>query len=224
MKGGAAVLAAPALAQVNLLPGDVRQARALGTVKRWLLATGGVTVLAIGTVAGVAHLQTQIAGSQLAQAEAEFAGLQAEQGPLVEVTQIRAERETLRSALAGAMAPEVLWSDYLGAVTAVTPPGVGLITLDYQGAGPLTAAPEAGDPLVSSGVGTLTFTGLAADLPDTAAWADALESVPGLSDVRLRNTTRAAQGGRFSYTISGTIQVDAGALAHRFDPQSEGTS
>jgi Tfp pilus assembly protein PilN len=224
MRNDSAVLVAPALPQVNLLPGDVRQARTLGAVKRWLLVSAGVTAVAVGTVAGVAHLQGQSAASDLAQAEAEFASLQVEQGPFSQVTDVRAELERLRSARDFGVRQEILWSVHLGAVSAVTPPGVGIVTLDYQGATPLAAAPASTDPLIVSGLGTLSFTALAADLPDTAAWSDALETVPGLRDARVTAMNRADAGGRFRYEISGTIQVDERALAHRFDTQSEGDS
>ncbi|GAA2723707.1 PilN domain-containing protein [Cellulomonas aerilata] len=222
MRARTATLAAPARPQVNLLPGDVRQARTLGVVKRWTLVSSGVTLLAIGTVAAVAQLQTQIADSELAQADAESAGIVAEQRPFARITSLRAELETLRSARDHGVAQEILWSDYLGAITAVTPPGVGISTLDYTGATPLAAAPGSADPLVVAGIGAITFTALAADVPDTAAWADALDAVPGFRDVRVTTVDRADKGGDLRYEMTGTIQVDDAALAHRFDPQPEG--
>jgi hypothetical protein len=224
MTGATAMLDAPALPQVNLLPGEVRQARTLGVVKRWFAVSAGVTVLALGTVAGVAHLQVQDADAQLAQAEAEAAEMLAEQRPLAEVTGIRDEVGALSSARAFALGHEILWSPYLGAIAAVTPPGVGISTLDYAGASPLSPVQTSGDPLVRPALGTLTFTALGAQVQDTAAWADALESLPGLRDARVTGTLRDDQGGAFRYEFTGTIQVDEAALAHRFDTEPEGDS
>lgn len=223
MSARTAVLAAPERPQVNLLPPDVRQARTLGVVKRWLLASVGVTAFAVGTVGAVAHLQSQVAQSELAQAEAETAAMQAEQRPFASVRTVQAEVGTLRAARQYALAHEILWSDHLGAIAAVTPPGVGISTLDYTGANPLTAGPVSADPLAASGVGSLAFTALAAEVPDTAAWADALDGLPGLRDVRLTTVDRADKGGDFRYEIAGTVVVDATALSHRFDTP-EGTS
>jgi Tfp pilus assembly protein PilN len=224
MKGGTALLQAPMLPQVNLLPGEVRQARTLGVVKRWVIASAGLTVLAVGTVAGVAQLQVQDAEAQLAKANADSAGMLAEQRPLAQVTGIRDQVATLTSARSFALGQEILWADYLGAIAAVTPPGVAITTLDYAGATPLTAAQVSIDPLVPSGLGTITFSALGTEVRDTAAWADALESLPGLRDARVSGTLRDDQGGDYRYEFDGTIQVDADALAHRFDTQPEGDS
>lgn len=221
MRAATEVLVAPAMPQVNLLPGDVRQARTLGFVRRWLLVSAGVTALAVGTVAGVAELQGQTARSELAQAEAETASMAAEQRPLVDVTTVRSELETLTSARSYGLAPEILWADYLGAITAVTPAGVGIMTLTYSGATPLSGAAVSADPLIRTGVGTLTLTALAAELPDTAAWADALDALPGLRDVRVVTSTRNTLGPSFSYEFTVSVVVDDGALAHRFDATTE---
>ena len=71
----------------------------------------------------------------------------------------------------------------------------------------------------------MTFTAFAREVPDTAAWADALDAVPGFADARIDavavGVTATAD---FRYEVSGTFQVDAGALSHRFDAQPEGTS
>jgi hypothetical protein len=224
MKAAPTVLVAPALAQVNLLPGDIRQARTLGAVKRWLAASVGVTALAVGTVAAVAQLQVQAADSELAEADAASATMVVEQRPLAEVTTVRAQLETLRSARAFGLGPEILWSDYLGAIAAVTPPGVTIATLDYLGASPATAAQASTDPLVATGIGTVTFTAHAAAVPDTAAWADALEALPGFRDVRVSTADLEPGADSLDFRLTGTIQVDTGALAHRFDTDTQGNS
>jgi hypothetical protein len=224
MKPDAAVLAAPALPQVNLLPDDIRRARTLGTVKRWLGLGVGLTALSVGLVAGLAHLQTQAAQSELAQADAEAAGLLAQQRPFAQVVPVRSELESMRAARSFGLAQEISWSDYLGAISAVTPPGVGISSLEYVGATPLAVAPASADPTIPAGVGALTFRAVADDLPDTAAWADALEALPGLRDVRVSTAARADEDGASRYDLTGTVQVDQGALAHRFDSQPEGDS
>lgn len=218
----ATVLVAPATAQVNLLPAEIREARSLGVVKRWLLASVGVTVFAVGTVAGVAQVQTRVAASELSVADAETVQLLAQQGPYAEVTTVRDQLDTLTAARGYALDHEVLWADYLQALLAVTPPGVGISTFDYRGATPIAAAPPSTDPLVGTGVGTVAFTALAQDVPNTADWADAIDAVPGLSDARidvvaLDQSPAAALG----YRISGTFQVSAAALSHRFDPEGD---
>jgi Tfp pilus assembly protein PilN len=222
MRGGAEVMSAPVLAQVNLLPHEVREARTLGVVRRWIFASTGVTAVAVVTIVAVAHVQTSIAGSELAQAQAETTALLTQQRPYAEVNTVRTELESARAARAYALADEILWSDYLGALVAVTPDGVGIASMDYHGTTPLTSAPPSTDPLVDAGVGTLTFTAFARDVPDTAAWADALEGVPGFDDPRIDavSLAEAAVGGR-AYEVTGTVQLDDAAFSHRFDPSPE---
>lgn len=224
MRGATPTLAAPAWPQVNLLPPEIREARTLGVVKRWMLVSVGVTTVAVGTVAGVAQVLVAEANAQLVEAEAETAALLAENQPLGEVVRVQGELETVRTAREYGLATEILWSDYLGAITAVLPPGVRVTTLDYTGQTPLTAAAPSADPLIPAGIGAVSFTALSADLPDVAAWADALDDLPGFRDVRVKTTELQHRGSGLEYSVSGTIQVDDGALAHRFSTQAEDQS
>jgi len=226
MKAPAAAMTAPAFAQVNLLPKEIVQARSLGVVKRWMIASVGVTAVAVGAVAAVGQMQTHSAEAQLAEADAETAQLLAQHGPYQEVTTIRTDLDTVRTARAYALADEILWSDYLGALVAVTPDGVGISSVDFLGATPLSAVQTSTDPLVTAGVGTLTFTAVARDVPDTAAWADALDAIPGFGDTRIDSVMLSPTGsaGVLPYEVNGTVQVDAGAYSHRFDTQPEGDS
>lgn len=224
MRTPTTVLAAPARAQVNLLPIEVRQARTLGVVKRWVAASAGLTVFAVGTVAAVGHVHTQIAAAELSQADAETAQLLAEQRPYVEVTAVRTELETVTAARAYALSHEILWGDYLGALVAVTPDGVAISSMDYRGATPLAAAPTSLDPLVSPGVGTVSFTAMAREVPDTATWAEAIDAVPGFGDARVDAVGLSATPGDHPYEVTGTFQVDAAALSHRVHAQSGANS
>jgi len=225
MRTSTATLAVPSLPQVNLLPPEIREARKLGTVKRWVLVSAGVTPLAVGTLAGVAQVVVTHAESQLAEADAETAALLAESQPFTQVVTVRDQLRTAETARDHALSTEILWGDYLGAVTGALPPGVRITSLDYKGRTPITAGEAAtADPLVRSGVGIVAFTALAADLPDTAAWADALDAVPGLGSVRMNLVELQHRGSALEYSITGAIQVDDGALAHRFAAVAEDQS
>ena len=131
--------------------------------------------------------------------------------------------QAVTAALSFAMADDILWADQLGALVAATPPGVGITGLDYLGASPLTAVEASTDPLVTTGVGRISFTALAEDVPDTVAWAEALNAVPGFSGARISNARMSDEPlpRSFRYQVTGTIEVDSEALSHRFDAQPE---
>lgn len=219
-------LAAPARPQVNLLPAEIVQARSLGVVKRWMLASAGVTAVAVVTVIAVAQVQTQIAESQLSRAEAETGALIVQQRPFAEVTAVQSQLDTLEAAQVAAFGQEILWSDYLGALVAVTPDGIGIASIDFRGATPSAPAPASTDLLVPAGVGTLSFTAAARDVPDTVAWTEALDSVGGFSHARLTTVTLGAADSPpgLPYAVTGTVQVDDHAYSHRFDTRPEGNS
>ncbi len=225
MKRGTAAVAAPTSPQVNLLPEEIRARRTLGTVKRWATGSLAATALVVGAVTAAAVVERGIADSELAQADAETTALLTQQRPFSEVTTVRAEVASVAEARAAALAGEVLWSGYLDALVAMTPDGVRISGLDYLGASPTAPAPASADPLVDAGLGTLTFTAVAREIPDTATWADALETVPGLSDARISSARLGDAGNaEFRYTVTGSVQVDAAALSHRFDTATGGDS
>ncbi len=57
---------------------------------------------------------------------------------------------------------------------------------------PLGDGGVATDPLVTPGVGSISFTGRADTMPDVAAWLDALNSIPGFSGATLTSSARRA--------------------------------
>ena len=225
MKRGTASLGAPLLPQVNLLPEEIRTRRTLGTVRRWTAASLAATALVVAAATGAAVVERGIAEDELAQADAETTQLIAQQQPFSDVTTVRTEVASVTDARAAVLAGEILWSAYLDAFVAMTPDGVRISGLDYLGATPVAPAPAPADPLVAAGVGSLTFTAVAREIPDTATWAEALETVPGYSDARISSAELTDHaGGEFRYTVTGSVQVDVAALSHRFDSTSDGDS
>ena len=58
-------------------------------------------------------------------------------------------------------------------------------------------------------------------MPDTAAWLDALSTVPGFVDAWFSSATIGDQDGTTVYTVNATVQLDNTAFAHRFAATEE---
>lgn len=227
--GGAATTGLP---QVNLLPPEVRSARALKPVKRWM---GIVLVIAVLAVAGgyaLGTLARNSAETELESAHAETARLQAEALQYAEVPVVLGAIDDAELARQLGMSSEVLWADYLGAIEAVIGTEVSIDTL--------AVARTLGDiqgPLEAPAVATMTVTGRSLELPDTVAWIDALDSIPGFANTRVTVATltldttgsedatddEGADGDDGDeeapptyYTFTTSVQVTLDALSGRF--------
>ncbi|GEA88803.1 fimbrial assembly protein [Cellulomonas cellasea] len=203
------------LPQVNLLPPEVRAARGLKAIKKWL----GVSLLGVLTLCVVAYaialVDVSAASRELTSAQEETSRLQAEQQKYAEVPQVLSALELTRQARETGMSTEILWKGYLDAVGAVLPAEVSLETLLVTGATPVMAPAAPTDALQGPSVGQMQFTGRTATLPDTAAMIDALNGVPGLADAWV-STAVVSDSGSSYYTVSATAQITDVAYVQRF--------
>jgi len=209
-------LQAPALPQVNLLPPEIRSARTLSVVKRWL----GIAILLSFTVAalgyGYAVLEERAAHADLDLANATTNDLLAEQARYADVPLVLGQLATIEDARRLGMSTEILWSDYLGAIAVVTPEGVTLESLSYTGASPSVLPTLSANALFGPAAGVITFSGRAPTIPDTAAWMDVLDSIPGLRDAWITVDLIGAGTTQSYYLMTSSVQVDASAYANRF--------
>lgn len=214
--------------QVDLLPPEVRAGRRLKQTKRLLVL--GLLVVVLLAMLGWVFAKLALAGANqdLAQAQSETSRLTTEQGKYADVPKIQGELTRADSAIASATATEVLWKKYFEALRAVTPATVSYDTLDVTMSSDPTSA-TVSDPLQEPSVGQISFTARAKKLPDMAAWMDAVKAIPGFSDPWFTQATLTDQDGSVYYQVTGTIQVNSTALAHRFsatpaDPTKSGSA
>lgn len=219
---GGTVLGAT-LPQVNLLPPEVRAARGLRTVKRWLGISLILTVVLCLAAFGLALVSGASAASELLDAQNETTRLQQEQQKYAEVPQVLGALDQAETARKLGMSTEVEWKKYLDALTSVLPANTNIDTFTVSGATPSTPAAAAADPLQGSSVGQIQFTGRATTVPDTAAWIDALNSIPGFSGAWVTTVavTEDEHSGTY-YAVTGTVQYTEAAYAHRFAAAAEG--
>jgi len=213
-------LLGPALAQVNLLPPEIRASRALGRVKRGL-AFGLVAVLVLAALGyAAAVLRVGSARDQLAIAEADGAQLTEDQQQYAEVPVVLGQLASLDGAREQGFSTEITWKPYLGAILAVMPAGVSLSSIDIVGATPMLASAVPTDPLQAPSVTRIAFAGRSATVPDTGGWIDALNSIPGFSDAWVASVTVAEdESSGVYYSVSSSVQVTDLAYADRFGPE-----
>lgn len=206
----------PRLPQVNLLPPEVHAKRTLSRVKRWLAAVLVLAVLLAAGLVALAVLSQQAAEDELSLQQSETERLLAEQQRYAEVPLVLDQLESIRTARELAMGTEVMWQDYIAAIAATAPEGVSIESANVTAPSPMEPAPIAADPLVGDAVAGITFSANSRTVPDTAAWIDGLNSVPGLADAWFSSASVTEVDGVVFYSVSGTVQVHADARSGRF--------
>jgi hypothetical protein len=211
---------APLVAQVNLLPPEIRASRSLAKVKR-LLALILVAVLGFGVLGYFwATIQVADANEELDSATAETTRLLNAQMEYSEVPQVLGDLDAATQARLLGMSTEVLWAPYLTQLMTTRPPNVVFESIVLTGATPMVAAAPPINPLEGTSVATLTFTGRSSVVPDTAAWIESLETIPNFSDAYVMSLeiTEKEVGGTLTsyYEVIGSVQVTEDAYALRF--------
>lgn len=213
-----ASLVGAALPQVNLLPESVRAGQRLREVRGWfgLAVLVSVLLVAGGWFAGT--LVVSDAQGGLTAEQDRTSALLADKARYAAVTPVMTDLDRADRASLVASGGEVLWADYLGAVTAVLPENVSLQTFSTQLAGADGGVTTA-DPLVTPGIAAITFTGTASAAPDIASLIDSLNSVTGFADARVSVVQRNDQE---LYDVTASVQVTADALSGRLMGSGQG--
>lgn len=204
------------LPQVNLLPPEVRAARALRHVKQWLAIALVVVVAVLAVGYAFAVMQRSSADDQLADAQQDSTQLQNEARKYAKVQPVLKGLKTTKDSRLLAMGTEVLWKPYLDAIAAVLPADVAITTFSVIQGSATQPAPASPDGLTEQGVATIMFTTKARTLPDDAAWTDALNSIPGMYGATSSSDSLEESEDVVAYTVTSMVQVNASALANRF--------
>lgn len=212
--------AEPFWPQVNLLPPEVAAARGLRAVKRWLLL-GLVGVLVVCAAAyGFALTVKSTADTDLLTARNETVALQTEVGQYAEVPRVQGLLASGELAKTQALADEVLWSNYVGAIAVTLPGDTRLESFTASGRTPMADLAVSSDALAHGGVGRIVMIARTPVIPDAAAWVDALDALPGLADTKVNTATIAENDGTVFYRTTVTVEVTSDALAQRFDDET----
>jgi Tfp pilus assembly protein PilN len=211
-------LGAPSLPQVNLLPPEIAAARNLTRIKVWLGVALLMTVVLAAAGFGAALLNGNAATAELETAQSDGARLQGDQAKFAEVPKVLGALADAKAARLVGMSTEVAWTAYLNAISATLPPNVSIDNLSVHGGTPMVPALAPATALQAPSLCTITFAARSMTIPDSAAWADALNSVPGFADAWVSSASVTAQGTTTYYQVVGSVQVNNVALANRFEP------
>lgn len=216
-KGGNVLVAAGSLPQVNLLPENIRAVRRLREARGWFgLAVLVSIVLVVLAFVGGTVLVGQARDGK-AEAEQRTSDLLAQKSQYSAVTPVLADMKLVKAGLVLASAPEVLWAEYNGAISAMLPEGMQLQTLSMQIVGTEEGAVMPSDPLVTPGLYQLTFEARASEAPVAADLLDALKGVPGFADPRVTVVDHQEEG---YFSVVGTVQVTQAAASLRFTEET----
>jgi Tfp pilus assembly protein PilN len=205
--------------RVNLLPPEIVDARGFRKVQVRLVVAVLVTLLAAAGGTVWAQGQVSSAQSALDVTAAQTTVLQHQEAQYAAVPKVIGALATAGTARETAMAQDLLWYRLMSDIALATPSNVWLTTMNISLAAPTNkVAAGTGDPLLPSGIGTVTITGTAASYPDVAAWLDAIVRVHGLDASTLQTVTRstvAGSAGQLQFTSQ--IVIVSSALSHRYD-------
>lgn len=221
--------------RVNLLPPEILESRRFARTQRLLgTAVAGTLVVSCAAVAW-SQVGVTNAREELEVVQVRTVALQAQEARYADVPALLAQVAAARDARERAMSRDVLWYRFLNDLSRTTPPAVVLTSLNMTmngstpgaapaagggagtaGAGAATAQP---DPLVSTGIGQVTFAGRAERFPAVAAWLESVATLSGLDGSTLRTATQEPDTAAARGTVNWTsvIQVAPAALSHRFD-------
>ena len=209
-----AVVSLDSLPRVNLLPPEIAERRRF---RRLQVGMGGALVGAVGVVALLyVSASSGVAGAQgeLDAANARNTTLQAQTAKYSDVTAVYSRAAAAQAMLTQAMGEEVRYSQLLNDLSLSIPSNVWIKNLVF-----------AQDPATTSGIGTLTVTGVGFSHDDVAVWLESLADQNDgktYADPYFSNSTETLLGTRRTVNFTSTATLTPQALSHRYDHPAGG--
>jgi len=212
--------------RVNLLPAEILERRAFRVIQKVLagvvlatlvLIAGGYAMARISVIAADQSRQDAVGRSQLLNRQKEqYAEVPMWQDSLANATTARNQ----------AMVRNVDWAGFLDDLAASTPAGVTLtsVTVSMPDGKTLGLLGDlvAPDPLLNSGIGTISVSGTTTSYPTVAAWLRSFTAMKGVDISILNNATRAdPQSAVPSIQFTTQIVVSKALLATAYPDSTE---
>ncbi len=201
--------------KVNLLPIEILEGRRF---RRTQALLGGAVLGAVLVAAGGTFWAQQginDANDALVSSEGQVSALTAQQNQYSAVPTVIAQVDAAETARTTAMGTDVLLYRYLTDLDGARPSGLeftGLTVTVPAGGSAATGA----NPLVASGIGTLTIEGKADQYEEVSTWMESLDKITGVASPTLASAIKAPAG--LTYSTGAVLNSDA--LSGRYDKKA----
>jgi Tfp pilus assembly protein PilN len=216
-----AAVGASTLPRVNLMPPELEEKRRF---RRLQLAMGGAVVVAVAAVGGLyfwAHGGVASAQTQLDTATSQHTVLQGQLNSLQSVRDVFAQVAAHETMLQQAMGDEVQWSHYLNDLSLRVPDNVWLTQMQVtqkqaQSGASVSSSASGSSAIVPTGIGNITFTGVALARDDVATWLESLAKEKGYTFPYFSQANEATIGARKVVDFTSTVTVTDAAKSGRY--------
>jgi Tfp pilus assembly protein PilN len=208
--------------QVNLMPPEIAEAARLHRLQRVMAGAVIVSAVAVGGLYWHAKQGVTSAQNELAASQSQQTSLQAKYNSLNDVQQVFTQVQAKQQLVQQAMGQEIRWSFMLNDLTTSVPNNVWLtsLTATETSTPGSTVTPTVGADGTTSGVGTVTVSGVAFRHDDVANWLDAMAKVKGFADPSFSASTKSVIGTRIVSDFGSSIVLSADALSNRYTPKA----
>jgi len=203
---------------VNLLPAEIAEA---ARFRRLQFAMGAAVlgaVVVVGALYTHNHSKVGSAQAQLDSAKAQYVAAQGELAKLSSVQDVYNQVAQKQAMVQQAMGQEIDWSNYLSDLSLRIPDNVWLSSVQATetntGLGSAVAAPTGS--LTPTGIGQITFSGIAFSHDDVATWLDMLAKEKGFANAYFSNSTKGTIGSKNIVNYSSSVVVTDDAKSGRF--------
>ena len=202
--------------RVNLLPAEIAEA---AKFRRFQFAMGGAIAAAVVVVGALyVHGQSSVRSAQdeLDSAQAQQVTLQHTLTSLRGVQDVYAQVAAKQAMLTQAMGQEIRWSRYLADLSLRVPDKVWLTSIAATETAPTAAPAVPVAPGTVTGIGNITFAGVAFSHDDVATWLDVLAKERGFANAYFSNSTESQIGPRTVVNYSSSVVLTDDAKSGRF--------
>lgn len=204
---------------VNLLPASARAAEELRILRSKLVLAMIVFVAVLALVCGYSVIAQSQAKHAVDLASDESDRLQSEVERYADISALRSDISQAETAVQAGMGTEITWVDLIAKIEAALPSEGTITSFSATAVTPMDGSGfTATSPLATQGIGSIEFSMQLSSLPDTAAWLEALNGIPGFMDAVFGSATlnTADDGGASYYTVSSSVVINVEALSRAY--------
>lgn len=199
-------VATTVMPRVNLLPPEFAAKRELRRTQIGVVALSAVAMAVVAAAGAVLFIVNASIEANANKAEAQVMAVRGEISKYSDVPRYFNAVDAAKQAQTAALRDEVLWYQYLNDIALSYPKAVWLNNLTFS-----NAAPGAGNPLATQGLGSVSVSGGGYEYSDVASWMETLDRTAGFTDSSFANSLRTSTNEKLhvDFQSSATVTFDA---------------